>query len=476
MPYQPSQAAAMRIAQKKIHLMHLQEVVGVQFNITLAEQLITRIDLEMAEIAAEIEPQLPDKLLSASAVKNPPAKQIKMNGEPTAYSFNYFPGLRFSEEHKGWVFDHPETKLVCKLPWKEPINSKAKMTLANQGDIKDWLIENGWTPTFWNVQKDANGKMVRDDKGKLIQTSPKIQELGTICPNLLELEGELVRPIVKWLSLRNRRSVIKALDESKETGWLNHPRLAIDSRLPATWSQVAKSHRIQHKIVCNVPKAADEVVLGKEMRSLFTVRPGMKAVGYDASGLEARVFAHFTIPYDDGAFAKLLLEGDIHSYTAVNIFPEQVGHVDIYAEDFNKDDPAFKPWRSKAKAILYASVYGASAPKIAKMVGVNVKQGERIYAEFWNTNYALAKLKDNLLDHWTKNKKKFIINPLSGVIIPVTKPHTALNYLFQNTGSFVMDTANHIMDLSLGGPYWDKDFITYYEYRGHKAQRCIYYH
>jgi hypothetical protein len=476
MAYEPSQLSAMRVAQKKIHGMFLQEQTGVKFNSVLAEKLLVRIDLEMANIASEVEPQLPPRNLSASNVKLPPKKQIKINGEPTAHSFSYFPNLRLLADEGCWVFDHPKTDEVCKLPWHDPLITEAKMELSNQADIKSWLLEQGWSPTLWNYKKDSDGKFERDEKGQLIQTSPKIQEAGSICKNLLAMDGDLIKPIVKWLSLRNRRSVIKAMDDSKETGWLNHPRLAIDGRLPASWSSVAKSHRIQHKIVCNVPKADPKVVLGHEMRSLFMADDGYKCVGYDAAGLEARVMAHFTIKYDKGAFAKLLLEGDIHSYTAVNIFPEQVGHFDIYAKDFNKDDPTFKPWRSKAKAILYASVYGASAPKIAKMVGVSVKQGERIYAEFWDTNWALAMLRDDLLKHWKNRKKKSIVNPVSGAIISVDKEHTVLNYLFQNTGAFVMDVANHILDTKLGDVYYDDMDRPYYMHKGYICKRVVYYH
>ena len=48
---------------------------------------------------------------------------------------------------------------------------------------------------------------MRDAKGKLIPTSPKMQEAGKLCPNLEALDGDLPKQIVKYLSLRNRLSV-----------------------------------------------------------------------------------------------------------------------------------------------------------------------------------------------------------------------------------------------------------------------------
>ncbi|MFA7175497.1 MAG: DNA polymerase, partial [Kiritimatiellia bacterium] len=52
---------------------------------------------------------------------------------------------------------------------------------------------------------------------------------------------------------------------------------------------------------------------GKECRELFCVDEGFKQVGADASGLELRCLAHYMARYDGGAYAKILLEGDIHT-------------------------------------------------------------------------------------------------------------------------------------------------------------------
>lgn len=52
---------------------------------------------------------------------------------------------------------------------------------------------------------------------------------------------------------------------------------------------------------------------GKECRELFTVPDGWVQVGVDASGLELRCLAHFMYPYDNGAYAHEILNGDIHT-------------------------------------------------------------------------------------------------------------------------------------------------------------------
>ena len=52
---------------------------------------------------------------------------------------------------------------------------------------------------------------------------------------------------------------------------------------------------------------------GKQCRALFAAPPPLVQVGADASGLELRMLAHYLAAYDGGAYAKVLLEGDIHT-------------------------------------------------------------------------------------------------------------------------------------------------------------------
>ncbi len=67
-------------------------------------------------------------------------------------------------------------------------------------------------------------------------------------------------------------------------------------------------------------EAGEEVVLygeaggwGYEMRDLFTVPAGKKLVGCDASGLELRMLAHYMGRYDNGAYGREVVGGDIHT-------------------------------------------------------------------------------------------------------------------------------------------------------------------
>lgn len=199
-----------------------------------------------------------------------------------------------------------------------------------------------WQPTLWNFKKDARGKPIRGKNGEYEKTSPKMQEAGKLCVNLEELNGELVRSVVRWLSLRNRLSVV--------SGWLANPRLALDGYLSAGAAGITNTHRMKHTCVVNLPKAEDSVTLGKEVRSLFIARPGNVLVGYDALAIENRMEAHYVYPYPGGPeYAIEILEGDPHKKNAFVFYEAQLAEKGLYPDTTDKDTPAFKPFRSKSK-------------------------------------------------------------------------------------------------------------------------------
>ena len=301
---------AMKLAQKSDFLMSCQERTGVAFNKTKALNLYEFCCSEMERIEKEVEPKLPTRPLGkaelAKVVPPKPAfKNSKQGLVPSKNSEKWFDRIRQTNTLNLWIGE--KDGITIELGVHEPIRTTGPMRLKNQKDMKDWFVSLGWKPTLWNFQKDANNKFKRDNKGQLIKTSPKFHDKGVLCPNLERLGDKirLVKPVVRWLSLRNRRSVI--CNPEKNSGWLNNPRLAKDGRLPAGASSITNTHRQKHKIVANIPRVSS--VLGLEMRELFCAPEGKVLVGYDAAGLEARVEAHWCFKHEGGeAYAHELLD------------------------------------------------------------------------------------------------------------------------------------------------------------------------
>lgn len=461
---------AFKCGQKSFYLMSCQELTGWKFDKELAIELKDKIEKMMEEIRAEVEPQLPKRNLKKSeeSIYRMPAKPYKKNGD---YSSAW---EKFVEKHNGKKLEHDfegdawefygEKYLI------EPglvLNVKLPMEMANQDQMKDWFIEQGWKPTLWNYQKDSNGKPVRDQRGKLIPTSPKIQEAQKICPNLLKMEGDIVKQVVKWLSLRNRLSVLQ--------GWLDNPRLDVDGRIGAGRTGIASTHRQKHRTCVNVPKASEKVLLGKEFRSLWTSEDGFLIAAGDAAALEGRVQGHYTWKYDGGLTAKELLDGDVHSKTAKSVYADELKDFDINSPDFDKEHSVFKPYRDRSKNIYYAAMYGAGDAKIASTAGLPEKRGKEISEKFWAANEGTKKLKDKLEEYWEKRGRSKYLPAIDGRMLCTRKRSALLNTIFQSCGGIAMDYACCFLDVWLGGLKW-KDRKPYYLYKGYIVRRIGYMH
>jgi DNA polymerase I-like protein with 3'-5' exonuclease and polymerase domains len=90
---------------------------------------------------------------------------------------------------------------------------------------------------------------------------------------------------------------------------------------------------------------------GHECRSCWTVPEGKKLVGFDASGLELRMLAHYM---NDKEFTNVLLTEDIHTRNQLAAGLET---------------------RPQAKTFIYAFLYGAGDAKIGTIVGGSAKDG-----------------------------------------------------------------------------------------------------
>lgn len=457
-----------KAGQKSFFLMSCQGLAGWKFDIEKAKELAPKIDAMSEQVRAEVEPELPTRPLKKGEQKDytMPAKPFKKDGTLSATMLNWI------EKHNGRLIGTTAVEILGKCYKIEAgrlLDVELKMEMADQMQMKDWLLSLGWEPTLWNFKRGEDGKPERDPKTRqLIQTTPKIQEQGKICPNLEAMDMPIIKKVVRWLSLRNRRSVLQ--------GWLDNPRLEYDGRLETGRSGIAATHRQKHKITVNVPKASKSVLLGYEFRELFTSEEGFWLAAGDAAALEGRSQGHYTYRYDDGATARDLLDGDVHSKTAKSVYADVLESFDINSPDFNKDDPAFKPYRDRSKNIFYATLYGAGDAKIAKTAGLPESRGKEVSEAFWEANSATKALKDNLEQYWTTKGNKKYLPAVDGRWLCTRKKSALLNTIFQSLGGIAMDYAGCFMDSWLGEIYFDEKFRPYYLLNGKKVRRIGYFH
>lgn len=183
----------------------------------------------------------------------------------------------------------------------------------------------------------------------------------------------------------------------------------------------------------------------------LTGQPWVQA-GIDACGLELRCLAHFMSKYDGGAYADVILNGDIHTVNQT---------------------AAELPTRDNAKTFIYGFLYGAGDEKIGQIVGAGKERGKELKKKFLENTPAIAALREGIQQtlvessRWVAGEQKVKwkrrwIKGLDGRKVHVRSPHAALNTLLQSAGAlicklWIVETEELLLKAGLKHG-WDGDF------------------
>ena len=125
------------------------------------------------------------------------------------------------------------------------------------------------------------------------------------------------------------------------------------------------------------------------------------------------MLAHHMSEFDGGAYAKEILEGDIHTTNM-----EAAGLTN----------------RDQAKTFIYGFLYGAGSEKIGQIVGGNARDGQQLKAKFLRRLPALRKVMQNVQFQSARYNSVIL---LDGRRVPVRSDHAALNTLLQGNGAIL---------------------------------------
>lgn len=140
-------------------------------------------------------------------------------------------------------------------------------------------------------------------------------------------------------------------------------------------------------------------------------------VGADLSGIELRMLAHYLARYDDGRYAEILLNGDIHQVNANKIGIDRrtvktITYGFLYGAGDVKIglsfDPLLKPEAAKKKGKEIRQAYMDAIPGLEKLVGATKEAAKRGY-----------------------------IKAIDGRKLMVDSGHKALNYLLQGSAAVI---------------------------------------
>lgn len=178
--------------------------------------------------------------------------------------------------------------------------------------------------------------------------------------------------------------------------------------------------------VAQVP--ASRAPYGAECRGCWTVPEGYKLVGFDASGLELRMLAHYM---NDEEYTNEVINGDIHTAN------QKLAGLES---------------RDQAKTFIYALLYGAGDAKLGSVAGGSRATGEGLKKRFMSNLPAFANLKARVASEAAQGW----IRGLDGRRLTVRSEHAALNTLLQSAGAIVMKQALILLDNY--GILWGLDY------------------
>ena len=161
-----------------------------------------------------------------------------------------------------------------------------------------------------------------------------------------------------------------------------------------------------------------QVVSAPWARQLFVPHPGHVMVGADLEQLELRALGHYLSKFDGGAYADVLLHGDIHQQNA-----DRVGCT-----------------RSEVKTITYAFIYGAGLLKLGHSLKPELSDaakkelGSELRRKFLDAIPGLEPLIEAVK---LKVRSTGQLRGLDGRPIICTAEHASLNYLLQSAGAVI---------------------------------------
>ena len=340
-------------------LMAQQEASGFRFDVEEAEKVRNELQAEADQITERIKAR-----------------------------FLYVPGKIFTpkrnDKKNGYVAGAPLTKLL-------PFNPTSRQHISWALQTHSGAVFNKTTATGKPKVDEATLSELKDTALQLNNT--KLHEECEMFIRLLTLQ--------KWMG---------QLSEGTNS-WFNS--IEGDGCIHHSCSLATVTGRNAHR-----GPNLGQVVSAPWARRLFIPHPGHVMVGCDLEGLELRCLGHYLARFDKGAFADVVVNGDIHQQNA-----DRVGCT-----------------RKEVKSLTYAFIYGAGDLKLGHTLdpalsdAAKKRLGGELRRKFLDAIPGLEPLVDAV-----KEKARIYgrLKGLDGRPVFVRAEHSAINFLLQSAGAIL---------------------------------------
>ena len=366
-----------------------QERKGILFNVQAAQRLNADIQVRRDAVLMQLQEEFPAKPARClGPYKNQEKRYLRLAAE-------------LGDQEDSWKNDLLRAPYILngiKFKWEkeEPFNPGSDKQVAER------LMGLGWVP----VDHTEHG-------------APKVDEdtLRSVADRF-----PAAKPIAEYAMLEKRLGAIS----SGRGAWLR--KVGDDGRIHGRVNTMGTvTFRCSHSDPNMGQVPSCRLPYGNECRALFMVPESHSLVGCDVSGLELRILAHYMAAWDLGEYARLVLDGDIHTR--------------------NMEVAGLKE-RSQAKTMIYALIYGAGDAKLGEIIAPDltsrdklVRAGRELRRRFLQNTPALLKLDDAVKKKAARYKHLIGID---GRRLHCRSPHSSLNTLIQAGGSIVVKRSTNL--------------------------------
>jgi DNA polymerase I-like protein with 3'-5' exonuclease and polymerase domains len=159
---------------------------------------------------------------------------------------------------------------------------------------------------------------------------------------------------------------------------------------------------------------------GWNARNLFIVPDGWVLMGADQKGIELRALGHFMAEFDDGVYAKLVVDSDPH---------------DLHTAALELNN------RDTAKTFIYALIYGAQDFKLGTVIdpalALKPTQAKAVGAEMRRRLMTRIPALGMVVKNVQRQSKSGMLDALDGRKLFVRAQHAALNTMLQGAGATI---------------------------------------
>jgi len=347
------------LEMKMAEIMAQQEASGFRFDVTAAERVRESLQEEFDQLSTTITqmfPYIPGKVFTP---KRSNKKQGYFSGAPMTKLLEFNPTSR---QHCAWAL---QNFLGARFT-KTTATGKPQVDEAVLSEIRDLAVS---------------------------QDNHKLAEACEIFIKLLTLQ--------KWLG---------QLSEGNNS-WFN--TIEGDGCIHHSCTLSTQTGRNAHR-----SPNLGQVVSAPWARELFVPHPSHVMVGADLEGLELRCLGHYLSRFDEGSFADVVVNGDIHQQNA-----DRVGCS-----------------RRDVKTLTYAFIYGAGDQKLGHSLSPELSDaqkktlGAELRRKFLDAIPGLEPLINAIKE---KVRATGQLRGLDGRPIFCRAEHSAPNFLLQSAGAIL---------------------------------------